>query len=102
MFHALLECSPEIQSMVAEMSDIIADPESSDDERGFAADAITEALAPALMADVVGKYSQFIKRSSDDESFERVQSARSNSPRTSQANGRERLESRNACRQDRH
>jgi lambda repressor-like predicted transcriptional regulator len=60
--------------MVAEMSDIIADPESSDDERGIAADAITEALAPALMADVVGKYSQFIQRSSGDESTAKVQS----------------------------
>ena len=58
---AFVECDREIRDMVLEMTEIIVDPASTDDERILALDAITEALFPEAAADVVQRYRQRLR-----------------------------------------
>jgi ribosome-binding protein aMBF1 (putative translation factor) len=57
-FHAYLECAPEIQAMIAEMMEIICDPETDEGEKEVAVDAIVEATQPGLTTDVIAKYKE--------------------------------------------
>lgn len=54
------ECSPEIRAIVDEMSKIVADPDSSTDDREHACDTMIEALLPGLTADIAGGYWRFM------------------------------------------
>ncbi len=53
---ALLECSPRIQEIVAELAKTISDPSSDDDERAFAGEAIIQALFPGKSHDNLVAY----------------------------------------------
>jgi lambda repressor-like predicted transcriptional regulator len=52
LLHAYTECAPEVQKIVLEMSEIIADETSTEHERTLASDAIVEAMFPGFTADV--------------------------------------------------
>ena len=53
---AFAECSREMQDIVLEMSTIISDEGSDDDERRVACDAMVQALFPGTAADVLEIY----------------------------------------------
>lgn len=53
---AFAECSREMQQVALEMSAIIADPSSDDDERTAAFDALMEALFPGAAAEILESY----------------------------------------------
>ncbi len=57
---ALLECSPAIQEIVGGLAKIIRDPDSDDDERAFAAEAILQALFPGRSHDYILNYRQHL------------------------------------------
>jgi lambda repressor-like predicted transcriptional regulator len=52
MLNAYNECSPAVQKIVREMAAIVADKNSTDDERMIANDTIVEAMLPLLTSDV--------------------------------------------------
>lgn len=58
---AFAECSTEIQNYVLEMTGIVSDESSTDDERSLAFDAISEALWTGLTADVVEQHSKLLR-----------------------------------------
>lgn len=49
---AFIECSPAIQHIVVEQSEIIRNPNATQDEKSLATDAMIEALLPGLTADL--------------------------------------------------
>lgn len=55
-FAAFRECSPEVQEIVLDMAAIIADADSSEDERGHAVDVMVEALFPGMAADLMERH----------------------------------------------
>lgn len=57
---AYVECSRESQEIVIEMSEIIADESSTDDERVLAFDALMETLFPGTAADVLEQYHEIL------------------------------------------
>ena len=61
VLRAFVECSSTIQNIVLEMAAIIGDPESDDDDRSFAFDAMMEALFPGTAADVLESYHQKLR-----------------------------------------
>ena len=54
--HAYQECSTEIQRIVDDMVQIIVSPDSTEDEREHATDAVIEALFPSLTVDAVSHF----------------------------------------------
>lgn len=54
-FNAYKECAPEVQTIIEDMAGILADPEADSLERQHAIDAMTEALFPGLVADVLDR-----------------------------------------------
>jgi lambda repressor-like predicted transcriptional regulator len=58
---AFVECNRQTQESVLEMTSIITDPNSTDDERAMAGDAIVEALFPMLSVDVPEHYRHLIR-----------------------------------------
>jgi len=51
IFHAYSGCSPEIQAIVHEMTEIVVDESVSEEDRLHAIDVVLEALFPALASD---------------------------------------------------
>ena len=56
---AFVDCSTPIQNIVLEMAAIISDPDSDDDDRMVAFDAMMEALFPGNTADAREQYHAF-------------------------------------------
>jgi len=61
LLHAYRECSLEIRQIVDEMAEIIVSPDSSNEERDHATDALLEALLPGLCADVREHYESVMR-----------------------------------------
>jgi len=52
LFHAFNACSPEVQTIIKEMGEIIVDESVPVDEKVHAVDVVVEALFPALTAEI--------------------------------------------------
>ncbi|MFN0019402.1 MAG: helix-turn-helix domain-containing protein [Pirellulaceae bacterium] len=61
MLRAFVECSREMQEVALEMSDILLDKESTQDEREMAFDAMIQALFPGMSMDILEGYRQHMK-----------------------------------------
>lgn len=59
---AYQECTKEVQKIIDEMGAIISDEESTDDERGHAADVIVEALFPGFGEDYLDGNRELLKK----------------------------------------
>lgn len=61
LLRAYKECSPEIQAVVEEMSAVIADPASSNEDIEHACDTLVEALMPGLTAEIADSYRKLLE-----------------------------------------
>jgi DNA-binding XRE family transcriptional regulator len=69
---AFVECKREIQDIALEMAAIISDPESTDDERTVAFDALSSALFPGKTADAQEEYRQQLDSSEAKQATEEI------------------------------
>lgn len=60
-FRAYQECTVDVQAIVNEMAEIVADPDSTSDEREHAVEVMVEALVPGLATDLVVGHKRFMK-----------------------------------------
>jgi lambda repressor-like predicted transcriptional regulator len=54
--HAYHECSEEIREVIDEMTEIIVDPEATEDDKTMAASTIIEAIFPGLSVDAIDSF----------------------------------------------
>jgi len=58
---AFRECDPEMQNVILEMAEIIADPETDEEDREHATDALMEALAPGIARDTIEAFDKAMR-----------------------------------------